>query len=136
MEQYQKWLDKMQDFYRGLNISLLRSPPNLNDLDEQLVDNLRYRTKTLHLGVQICIHYPKHFCSRYATVSSEPKTDTMEINLDACDLPPPWHLETPETQRNHRPNQCSRRFRRPWRRLKADLTLKHMDKQLSRGGAG
>ncbi|VUZ49163.1 unnamed protein product [Hymenolepis diminuta] len=65
------------------------------------------------------------------TVSSQPKTDSMDINLDTCDLPPSWNHETQEIQQDYLLDYYSRRFRRSRKRLKVDPLPKRMDKQFS-----
>ncbi|KAM3178512.1 hypothetical protein ACTXT7_002392 [Hymenolepis weldensis] len=111
-----------EDTFHGLHISVLHSPPNLNCLDEQPVKNmkrqllvserketgegslhsrqLKYQTM-FHGGVQIWVRHGKYQRSQYVSVSSEVETDATEISLDACDLSPPWNLETPKTQCNN-----------------------------------
>ncbi|KAM3177530.1 hypothetical protein ACTXT7_004402 [Hymenolepis weldensis] len=69
--------------------------------------------------------------SRYAALTSKPKTNPTEIYLDACHLPLPRNTEIPMTQRNYQPDRFSGRFRRPRKRFKVDSTLKRMERQLS-----
>ncbi|KAM3185563.1 hypothetical protein ACTXT7_006122 [Hymenolepis weldensis] len=69
----------------------------------------RYRT-TPHVGVQIWVRHRKYLRFQYAT---EPKTDATKTHLDTWDLPSPENSETPEIQRNYRPDCYSGLFRRP-----------------------
>ncbi|VDL59852.1 unnamed protein product [Hymenolepis diminuta] len=82
------------DLCRGLNITLLHSPPNLNGLDEQLVDIVNRQLLVLGTGRRlILVRHCKYLRSRYATVSSEPKTDPAVIDLNAYYFHPPGYSE-------------------------------------------
>ncbi|VUZ42910.1 unnamed protein product [Hymenolepis diminuta] len=80
--------------------------------------------KELHplFGDSVKVRNHRHSHSRYAAVSSKQKTDITVMYLDIYDLPPPWHPETPETYRNHRPNRYSEHLSRPQKEFKADPT--------------
>ncbi|VUZ49037.1 unnamed protein product [Hymenolepis diminuta] len=73
---------------------------------------------------------------RYAALIVKPETNPAEIYLDTHDFPPPLNSETPETQRNHRLNRYSGRFRRPRVGFKMDPTLKRINRKLLPGGVG
>ncbi|VUZ50385.1 unnamed protein product [Hymenolepis diminuta] len=97
------------DLCRGLNITLLHSPPNLNGLDEQLVDIVnrqllvsqgrrQWKIFLIFYSVGagrrlILVRHCKYLRSRYATVSSEPKTDPAVIDLNAYYFHPPGYSE-------------------------------------------
>lgn len=104
---------RIEDFCRSLNILLLQSPPNLNGLDEQLVD-IEKRKLLVVQGVKgilnsfqlsfleeaSCCCKDRVALSNKSSVRSivfKPKVIQTEINLDTCDLPPPWNPETPQT---------------------------------------
>ncbi|VUZ53737.1 unnamed protein product [Hymenolepis diminuta] len=77
---------RFEDFCCSLNILLLQSPPNLNGLNEQLIEVVK-RKPLLAQGVK---EIPN-------SLQFKPKVIQTEINLDTCDFPPPWNLETPQT---------------------------------------
>ncbi|KAM3186314.1 hypothetical protein ACTXT7_004540, partial [Hymenolepis weldensis] len=68
----------------------------------------------------------KQLRSRYPASTSKPKTDPMDIYLDAC-YPLPLESLTPETQRNRHPGRYSGRFRTPRKKLKVELAFEIMD---------
>ncbi|VUZ40879.1 unnamed protein product [Hymenolepis diminuta] len=146
---------RFDNFCRCLSVSHFHSPHNLNGLDEQLIENverqflksnkeetaegilnslhLRSRS-TRHGAIQIRVCHYKNLCSWNATSTIRPKMDPTAIYVDAFYLPPLRNPETSETQRNHRPDRHSERFRRLWGRFTLDPMLEYGNKQLLSGG--
>ncbi|KAM3175706.1 hypothetical protein ACTXT7_008001 [Hymenolepis weldensis] len=109
---------RFEDIHHSLNISLPHSPPNLNGQDEQLIGNV---------PDEASFWYPNlGALSKTSPFSTKP----TKIYLDACDPPLSWNPETPEIQRNHRPNRYSRRLKEPQKSFKVDPLLIRMEKKL------
>ncbi|KAM3184880.1 hypothetical protein ACTXT7_007481 [Hymenolepis weldensis] len=97
------------DFCCSLNIFHSHFPPTLDGLDEQLIEDV---PRTPRVGVHIWVCHHKHPLSRYATISSESKTDPTEIYLNTRNPPPSRNPETPDRKCKHCPNHYSGLFRK------------------------
>ncbi|VUZ40232.1 unnamed protein product, partial [Hymenolepis diminuta] len=80
----------VKNFCRNLNSSPLHSLPNLNSLDEHLIDNVKRQllisqgeetVEEIFNSLQNLGANWKHLCSRYTTVSSKTQRNPTEIFL-------------------------------------------------------